>query len=414
MSDSPTYQDLIAGAELRREQLLQAQRRASTDLPLRFLRQQAHFTTPASELAMATKAVEGGMASALRQFEKLGLSIAELAENFDLPNSAVESVLGQPSGHAPLVLIDGEDAQALRDDVVLRGRENAVRLFREAKWGDTLRFYRPSGLNLPFCAGDLITVLMRAGEGRGAEDYPIDGVIWPKVEQPEEMEWLCHTLVAIERRLGLPENRLRLQFLVESGWGLAQLPAIVKVCLPRLCGIIFGISDYSADIGLPDIRNGHEAVDLARMLIVNQAGAAGVPAIDSMTLNYPVADKTLDLAANKWRILARLRECYDDAQHGIALGMSGKWVGHPAQLVACLLAYRQALSDDRIAAEVRNVEAYQASVDAQKGATIIDGVMADRANDRHSRALLRKAVAWGRLDAEKAVALGVVSRAELA
>ncbi len=315
---------------------------------------------------------------------------------------------------APLVLIDGEDAQALRDDVVLRGRENAVRLFREAKWGDTLRFYRPSGLNLPFCAGDLITVLMRAGEGRGAEDYPIDGVIWPKVEQPEEMEWLCHTLVAIERRLGLPENRLRLQFLVESGWGLAQLPAIVKVCLPRLCGIIFGISDYSADIGLPDIRNGHEAVDLARMLIVNQAGAAGVPAIDSMTLNYPVADKTLDLAANKWRILARLRECYDDAQHGIALGMSGKWVGHPAQLVACLLAYRQALSDDRIAAEVRNVEAYQASVDAQKGATIIDGVMADRANDRHSRALLRKAVAWGRLDAEKAVALGVVSRAELA
>ena len=34
-----------------------------TDLPLRYWRQQAHFTTPAADAAMARKAVEGGTAA---------------------------------------------------------------------------------------------------------------------------------------------------------------------------------------------------------------------------------------------------------------------------------------------------------------------------------------------------------------
>ena len=66
---------------------------------------------------------------------------------------------------SPFVMIDSEDAQALREDVILRGRENAIKVFREAKWGPTLRFYRPSGLRLDFCLDDLVTVLTEAGKG---------------------------------------------------------------------------------------------------------------------------------------------------------------------------------------------------------------------------------------------------------
>ena len=79
-------------------------------------------------------------------------------------------------------------------------------------------------------------------------------------------------------------------------------------------------------------------------MIVNVAGAVNVPAIDNMTLNYPTPlhrGDGLSLAqqqANKLKVLNALKEAYQDACHGIRLGMSGKWVGHPGQLLMVLAA----------------------------------------------------------------------------
>jgi citrate lyase subunit beta/citryl-CoA lyase len=309
-------------------------------------------------------------------------------------------------------MVDGEDAQALREDVVERGRENAVRAFSELQWGRTLRFYRPSGLSLDFCVRDLAIVLTQAGRDRAAADYPIDGIIWPKVEHPSQLQWVCDTLGEIEHALGLRENRIRLQFLVESGWAVAHLPELVQVSMQRLSGIIFGIADYSADINLPGIDNNHFVCDWARAAIVNLAGAAGVPAIDNMTVNYPVADKSRSEDANRALILARLQECYADALHGFGLGMTGKWVGHPAQLFAVMLADRKSFSQATIEREVQKIEAYNRAVANELGATIIDGVMSDRATDRHARNRLRRAIATGRLDPARGLALGLVTPQE--
>ena len=49
-----------------------------------------------------------------------------------------------------------------------------------------------------------------------------------------------------------------------------------------------------------------------------------------------------------------------------------------------------------------------------KGATMIGGVMSDRATDRHARVVLRQATALGRFDAQRAFDLGVIDVAELA
>ncbi len=400
-------------AEEERRRIVGAHEGLTVDLPLRFWRQEAHFTTPASDLAMATKAAEQGFSAAARLFTRYGVTTSMLSETLDVPGSEIDALLSAEP-HAPLVLIDGEDAQALSDEVVLRGRDNAVRIFRTAKWGRSLRFWRPSGLQLSYATDDLFDVLVRAGEGLSPDAYPIDGVIWPKAEQPDELEWLGGVLSAVERELGMPKNRLRMQFLVESGWSVLELPALVRAAMPRLCGIIFGIADHAASLGLPELRNTHPASDHARLAIVHAAGAAGVPAIDAMTLAYPVADKTLDDESNRLRLLERLKVCFDDARHGHQLGMSGKWVGHPAQLFACLLAYRTALSKHRIEHEVARLEAYHAAVAEQKGATMIAGLMTDRANDRHSRLFLRRAVVSGLLDAARAEGLGVITADERA
>lgn len=406
------YADLIAQAETAREMVLQTTDAFSAELPLKFLRQQAQYTTPASNFKLANGAASSGFAPMMRILSKYNIGVADLAETLAVDVAAVEALLaGDP--HAPMVMIDGEDAQALNDETVQIGRKNAVNVFREADWGPTLRFYRPSGLNLPYGAGDLVSVLTQVAENiDSAENYPIDGIVFPKIEHSAEVEWVFDLLTRIEERISLPHNQIKFQFLVESGWSIANLASITLAALPRLTGIIFGIADYSADLALPDIRYDHPVCDWARAHVVNMAGAVGVPAIDAMTVNYPVASQQLTAAANRQRILDRLKECYNDTLHSIALGMSGKWVGHPAQLFVVLLAYRVALSSGTMQAELDKILTYEQAVQANIGATIIDGVMSDRATDRHARARLRQGVALGLISAEQALRLGIITEPE--
>ena len=95
---------------------------------------------------------------------------------------------------------------------------------------------------------------------------------------------------------------------------------------------------------------------------------------------------------------------YRDAVRARDFGMLGKWVGHPAQLFAVLLAYEAGMQPAALEAEAAKLAAYDVAVNEQgKGATIIGGVMSDRATDRHARVVLRQATALGRFDARAGV-----------
>jgi citrate lyase beta subunit len=257
-------------------------------------------------------------------------------------------------------------------------------------------------------------VLEGAGRARAPEDYPLDGITWPKAQHAAEIDWLVEVLRGAERALGLPENRLRVQLMVESGWAVLHLGELVHAAGPRLCGVVFGIADYSADLGLVRIRNDHPTCDWARAAIVNAAGAAGVPAIDAMTMNYPAPDPARDPLANRRHILDRVRECYEDTMHGVRLGMAGKWAGHPLQLLAVLLAHRLAVAPATLALDIQAVEAYAAAVADERGTALVAGAMSDRATDRQRRTRLRRAVALGQLDVQRGLALGIITPAEAA
>jgi len=407
-------QGMVAWAENKRSIIVRKSSELSTDLPLNFLRQQAHYTTPASNYKLANSAASQGLAPSRKMFAKYDIKPSDIVSTFGVPLAIVQELYHNSNPHAPLVMIDGEDAQALDDEVVVAGRKNAVNIFREADWGHTLRFYRPSGLHLPFCVEDLITVLTQVGEAKSPEAYPVDGLIFPKLEHADEVSWVCNILEKIETKLGLTPNRIKLQILVESGWAVANIADLTRRCLPRLTGIIFGIADYAADLALPEIRFDHPMCDWARAAVVNSAGAVGVPAIDAMTVNYPIADSNLSIADNRQRILNRLKECYDDTVYGIEMGMKGKWVGHPAQLFVVMLAYQVHWSSVAMKTEIEKIKTYQKAVHEKIGATIIDGVMSDRATDRHARVRLRESVAVGVTSAEEGIGLGVVTPSEVA
>jgi citrate lyase beta subunit len=413
-------QEIREIAERARLGLLQQRQSRSADLPLRFWNQHAHFTTPAS--GTPEKAIRG-LAPVAGLIDKFGLSPEAIAEHTGAPLGVLKGIVEAADKHSPFVMVDVEDAVALTPETIRKARDGAVRCFTEAEWGPTLPFYRPAGLRLDTCVEDLTSVFGRVAERSSPAKFPIAGIVWPKAEHPEEIAWVCETLARIEDRLGLAENSVRLEFLVESGHALGQLPLLVEAAIGRLAGIIWGIADYSADTNLPVIRNDHPLCDWARFEIVNLAGAANVPAIDCMTLNYPTpVHRNADLSAqqkdeNRRKILGALKEVYDDARHGIALGMSGKWVGHPLQLLMVLAAYRETLPAAQIEKDIREIEAYSASVRAGTGATVMGegagAYMADRATDRHLRARLRRATAWRRIDPARARALGVISEAEL-
>lgn len=363
---------------------------------------------------MARKAVEKGTEPVSRMLGRLQVSAAMLADRFELPLAQVQALLDRPR-RAPLVMLDGEDAQALRDDVAAQGMQSAVRVLREAEWGNSLRFYRPRGLNLPDAARSLVSVLVEAGRGISPAGYPLDGIVFPKLERIDELDWLMTTLEEVEQSLRLEPGRIRLAILIESGAAAGRLDAIVQRAGPRLCALIFGLVDYSADLGLSTLSYYHPVAEWARAEIVNAAGAAGVPAIDAMTIDYPVTDPALDAEANRTRFLDRMERAYRDAVHARQAGMSGKWVGHPAQLFATLLAFDAGFDRAALEEEARKLVAYERSErEDGRGATIIEGVMSDRATDRHARVQLRRATANGWLRPERALALGVIASSELA
>lgn len=408
----------IAAADAERLSVRERLSVLEADLPLRYWRQQAHFTTPAADAAMARKAVESGTAPVGRMLERLGLTAADLAERLAVPAALVEGQLAHPL-RAPLVMLDGEDAIAPGDEVAARAAAVSASTFLEADWGGTngprtLRFFRPPGLDLDSTVRDLYRLLWRLSADTPEGTFPLDGIVMPKVEHPEEVDLVNGVLERAESALGIPIGTIRVAYLIESGWAAAQLAELARRAAPRLASLIFGLADYSADLGLPAIANDHLLSDWARAEIVAVAGGVGVPAIDGMTLEYPVSDPRLDAAANRRRWLNRMRLVYDEAVRARELGMSGKWVGHPAQLFAVLLAWEAGVSDDAIAAEAAKLAAYASAVANEVGATMIEGVMSDRATDRHAKALLRKAVAIGRFDPRAAVSLGIVSESEVA
>jgi citrate lyase subunit beta/citryl-CoA lyase len=412
----PDLKAAIALADARRRSVRTdlAPRRAQ--LPLRYWRQQAHFTTPA-DATIARKAVEGGTSPMGRILHRFGIGPMGLADRLGIDVALVEQLLAEPR-RAPLVMLDAKDALAFTDEAAELGRRGAADVLSTADWSGSgprsLRFYRPPGLNLETTARDLYGLLWALADRSSDGSIPLDGIVFPKVEHPEEVDLVHGMLTEAERALGLPVGRIRVAYLVESGWAVAQLPEIARRAADRLCAIVFGLADFSADLGLPSISNDHPVADWARATIVDVAGAVGVPAIDGMTLDYPVADPALDVMSNRTRFLERMALVYHDAVRARDFGMLGKWVGHPAQLFGVLLAYETGVQAAALEVEVAKLSAYDEAVNERgKGATIIGGVMSDRATDRHARTVLRQATALGRFDAQRALALGIIDASEL-
>lgn len=336
--------------------LLEARRRVARQLPPRFLSQVVHLTCPAP----VWRYVEGAVTRS----------------------------------RASLVMLDLEDSIPRGDLAALEaGRANVVRAVNELDWGPRLRFFRPRGLEIDPGFSDVLHVVERAGAR-------LDGLVYPKVDGPEEVMLLEQAISEAERRAGLEPGHVRVELLIESVQAEERLEAIAAAST-RLAGLILGAFDYWSTLGLPPslYRADHELLTDLRCRLVKAAARAGVPAIAEMTLNYPTKEKTEEERRRA------LDECRRDAELARHAGFSGKWVGIPAQADVVYEVFR--LEPAAIDAAVGEVRAYLQAEREGRGAVMIGGRMADRATDRLNRGLLLRALAQGQLPPELADELGL-------
>ncbi|MCL5043692.1 MAG: CoA ester lyase [Deltaproteobacteria bacterium] len=176
---------------------------------------------------------------------------------------------------------------------------------------------RPNNLRSPFFRGDLEAVVL------GAPNR-FHGVILPKTRGPEDVREAARLLDEIEPRAGW-RYRLQIESLIETPQALLQAHAIATAS-DRMCGLIFGIADFAATIGVREIvddqnRNFH----YAKQKTVVAAKAAGLHAIDNVYLRlWRTGDPPEKVEAVR-------RGLRDKNLGAAALGMDGTWVIHPQQ-----------------------------------------------------------------------------------
>ena len=342
-------------------------------LPMRYWRQQAHLVAPAVR-DLPSKALGRGTEPAIRHLSAAGIDAHEFAECLGISSSVVTRAWEDPP-YAPTVVLDGEDGVIGTEQGLIAAARSAGTAFRtHPRRQHQLRFFRPVNPRHPLAASQWATFFEAMGDGE------CDGLIIPKVENRAEVEWAGAVLDEVETHLKVGQP-LRLGMMVESAKGAITLHESVEARPDRICCVIVGAVDYAADVGVLGSLGGNQQIAHLRHTVIEQAASAAIPAIDGMTLEFPVADAAWSQARRHDFVLDRAALVYQEARSGIDLGMRGKWVGHPIQLLAVLLAFAEAFSSDRITAALREAGDFADEVARGTGASIIGGRMGDAATD---------------------------------
>jgi citrate lyase subunit beta-like protein len=260
------------------------------------------------------------------------------------------------------ICMDMEDGTAVNKKV--EARATIAKALQELDFGTSEKLARINSVGSGWEKDDIEAVL----------PYHPHGIVIPKVESFDQIEWAGKIIEAAELKYGWPVNSIRVLIGVETAKGILNLKEIASH--PRLDGIIFGGEDFAASIGATRTRDAIELL-YARQAVVVACAANDLQAIDIVTIDY----KDLDAL----RI---------ESEFGAQLGYSGKQIIHPAQVEPVQTAFTP--NDETIAYAKRIVETFKASQKEGKGAYSLDGKMIDMPLVRNARKVLERAKAAGK------------------
>jgi len=203
-----------------------------------------------------------------------------------------------------------------------------------------------------------------------------DGIIIPKVESAEIIEWAHQSISEVEKDQGWPAGAIRLLAAVESALGIVILDRIACASA-RLDAIIFGAEDFASSIGATRTQQGWEVL-YARSAVLTYTSAYNLQAIDMVYVDY--------------RDIPGLVE---EARLGAQFGFTGKQIIHPGQVDPVQDAFTP--DQETIDRAVRLIQAFEEHQSAGKGVFTLDEKMVEAPMIRAAERILVKARAAGRI-----------------
>lgn len=281
---------------------------------------------------------------------------------------------------ADVIFLDLEDAVAPARKI--DAREAAIKALNELDWNGKTMAVRVNGLDTDWGQRDIIEIASRCSR--------LDLVLVPKVGTAFDVAFVDALLMGLEREYPR-EQRLGLEILVESTLGVANVEQIA-VASDRLEAIIFGIGDYSVDLGTAseeigasdpryvvlsppeDGRRPHwnDQYHFALARIANACRAHGIRAIDGPYANFgdPIGYTQM-------------------AKRAAALGYEGKWAIHPSQVDLANSVFSP--SEAEILAAQRLIDDLAKAAAEGQGAIGRGGILLDMASSKTAQTILGRA-----------------------
>jgi citrate lyase subunit beta/citryl-CoA lyase len=266
-----------------------------------------------------------------------------------------------------------------------KSRKVMLEALNTLDFGKKVVTVRPNNIHSPFFQGDMEAIVL------GAPDR-FHGIILPKTRGPEEIRDVSDLLDDLEKRAGWT-YKIQIESLIETPQSLVRAYEIATAS-DRMCGLIFGIADFAANLGVREIiENQNQNFHYAKQSMVVAAKAAGLHAVDNVYLRLWRKEDSPERVAELQR---GLREKNVGAAN---LGMDGTWVIHPQQAPICNECYTP--SREQVEEARRVIRLYH-----EKGG----GSMADpKSGEMIDEATIKIAL----MDLAKGAQAGLVDQAEL-
>jgi citrate lyase beta subunit len=190
-----------------------------------------------------------------------------------------------------------------------------------------------------------VTRMCEETGGRVPENFV---VTLPKVTHPEQVSVLVDLLEALEVKIGLAPETLRLELMVETPQsildheGRSPLPAFVTAARGRCVAAHFGVYDYTASLSITAAHQSmtHPACDFARHAMQVALAGTGLRLSDGATNVLPVAPHRADgrplteaqARENREAVHRAWRVNAAHIRHSLRHAYYQGWDLHPAQL----------------------------------------------------------------------------------
>lgn len=265
---------------------------------------------------------------------------------------------------ADSICMDMEDGTAYNRKE--KARKTIALALKEFDFGDSEKLIRINGIGTGLEEDDLAETLI----------YQPDGVVLPKVESFEEVQWLSERIEEMELSQGWELKKIRILAVIESAKGFINLREIATH--PRLDALIFGAEDYAASIGATRTRGGLEIL-YARSKLVMHAAVNDLQAIDVVFVNF------------KDSVNLKI-----DALLGAQMGFTGKQIIHPNQVFPVQEAFSP--SNVEIDYAQRLLSAFESAEAEGVGAIDFEGKMIDMPLVKSARLVIERATLAGKIE----------------